>query len=218
MSLRPGHSARLLYRPGAHVSPVNHMAAICGVAPARPVIFWFFAMLKKKICLLGSYGVGKTSLVARFVHSLFSDKYHTTVGVKIDKKIVQLEGEEITLMIWDMAGEEDGAPVKLNQVKDAAGYLLVMDGTRAKTLEVAQNIQQRVQSEIGTQPFLLLVNKADLRSEWQIPGSEWEQLRRNGWTILETSARTGEHVEEAFLNLTAAILKARHDDSAEDDD
>ena len=175
-------------------------------------------MLKKKICLLGSYGVGKTSLVARFVHSLFSDKYHTTVGVKIDKKVLQLEGDEITLMIWDMAGEEDGAPVKLNQVKDAAGYLLVMDGSRAKTLEVARNIQQRVQSEIGAQPFLLLVNKADLRSEWQIPESEWEQLRNNGWTILETSAKTGEHVEEAFLNLTSAILKARHDDSNDDED
>ena len=93
-----------------------------------------------------------------------------------------------------------------------------MDGTRARTLEIAQNIQQRVQSEIGAQPFLLLVNKADLRSEWQIPESEWEQLKSNGWTILETSARTGENVEEAFLSLTSAIWKARHDDSHDDDD
>src|SRR5450631_2787168 len=99
-------------------------------------------MLKQKICLLGSFGVGKTSLVARFVHSMFSDKYHTTVGVKIDKKTLEIDGEEITLMIWDMAGEEDGAPVKLNQVRDASGYLLVMDGTRAKTLEVARSIQE----------------------------------------------------------------------------
>src|SRR6266567_317862 len=108
-------------------------------------------MLKKKICLLGSFGVGKTSLVARFVHSMFSDKYHTTVGVKIDKKALEMDGEEITLMIWDMAGEEDGAPVKLNQVRDASGDLLVMDGTRAKTLEVARSIQERVETEIGKQ-------------------------------------------------------------------
>lgn len=94
-------------------------------------------MLKKKICLLGSYGVGKTSLVGRFVHSMFADKYHTTVGVKIDKKVLTVGGEEVTLMLWDMAGEEDGAPVKLNQVKDASGYLLVADGTRGKTLDVA---------------------------------------------------------------------------------
>src|SRR5277367_2211244 len=106
-------------------------------------------MLKKKICLLGSYGVGKTSLVARFVHSMFADKYHTTVGVKIDKKVLEVEGHELTLMLWDMAGEEDGAPVKLNQVKDASGYLLVVDGTRSKTLEVARGIQERIALEIG---------------------------------------------------------------------
>ncbi len=121
------------------------------------------AALKKKICLLGSFGVGKTSLVARFVHSIFSDKYHTTVGVKIDKKVISVGSDEITLMIWDMAGEEDSAPVKLNQVHDASGYLLVADGTRRKTLDIARDIQQRVESEIGKQPFLLLVNKADLR-------------------------------------------------------
>ena len=174
-------------------------------------------MLKKKICLLGSYGVGKTSLVARFVHSMFSDKYHTTVGVKIDKKILEIGGEEVVLMIWDMAGEEDGAPVKLNQVKDASGYLLVVDGTRAKTLEVARSIQQRVKGELGRQPFLLLVNKVDLRSEWETPDSTWEELRSAGWTVLETSAKSGDHVEEAFLTLTAQMLKAR-DESVEDDD
>lgn len=175
-------------------------------------------MLKKKICLLGSFGVGKTSLVARFVHSLFSDKYHTTVGVKIDKKILEFNGDEVTLVIWDMAGEEDGAPVRLNQVRDAAGYLLVMDGTRAKTLEAARSIQQRVETEIGPQPFLLLVNKADLRAEWEISPSAWDDLKDRGWTILETSAKTGDHVEEAFRTLTSRILEARHADTGEEDD
>jgi hypothetical protein len=181
------------------------------------------ARLKKKICLLGSYGVGKTSLVARFVHSLFSDKYHTTVGVKIDKKVVTLDNDEVTLMIWDMAGEEDGAPVKLNQVREASGYLLVVDGTRRKTLDVARDIQQRVENEIGRQPFLLLVNKVDLRNahsseRWEIKDSEWSELTASGWVVLETSAKTGEHVEEAFLALTSSILKARNDSSSEDDD
>lgn len=175
-------------------------------------------MLKKKICLLGSYGVGKTSLVARFVHSMFDDKYHTTVGVKIDKKVLDLDGEELTLMLWDMAGEEDGAPVKLNQVKDAAGYLLVIDGTRAKTLEVAKSIQQRVESEIGARPFLALVNKADLRETWEIPDSAWADLTAAGWTLLETSAKSGQHVEEAFRTLSARILKAQDDGSDSDDD
>jgi hypothetical protein len=166
-------------------------------------------MQKKKICLLGAYGVGKTSLVARFVHSMFADKYHTTVGVKIDKKVLNVAGEEITLMLWDMAGEEEGAQIKLNQVKDASGYLLVVDGTRAKTLDVARSIQERVEDEIGEKPFLLLVNKADLRDAWEIP-----DLSDSGWTVLETSAKSGDHVEEAFLTLTQNMLAA----TAEEDD
>lgn len=156
--------------------------------------------------------MGKTNLVARFVHSMFDDKYRTTVGVKIDKKVLTLEDEELTLMLWDMAGEEDGAPVKLNQVKDASGYLLVIDGTRAKTLEVARSIQQRVEAEIGARPFLALINKADLRETWEISGATWTELTDSGWTLLETSAKSGRHVEEAFLTLSRRILQAPADE------
>jgi small GTP-binding protein len=173
-------------------------------------------MQKKKICLLGSYGVGKTSLVARFVHSMFADKYHTTVGVKIDKKVLAVDGEEVTLMLWDMAGEEDGAPVKLNQVRDTSGYLLVADGTRSRTLDVARSIQQRVEAEVGPRPFLLLVNKADLRETWEIPDSAWGELTDAGWTVLETSAKSGQHVEEAFLSLASRMLKAQVESSDDD--
>ena len=173
-------------------------------------------MQKKKICMLGSYGVGKTSLVARFISSMFADKYQTTVGVKIDKKIITVEGEEVTLMLWDMAGEEDNAPVKLNQVKDASGYLLVVDGTRSRTLEVARSIQQRVETEIGVRPFLMLVNKVDLRETWEIPDSVWQELTAAGWTILETSAKSGQHVEEAFLSLTSRMLQPQPENSGND--
>ena len=176
-------------------------------------------MVKKKIAMLGSFGVGKTSLVARFVHSMFSDKYHTTVGVKIDKKIVRVNGSEVTLMLWDMAGEETNTPIKIHQTRDAAGYLLVVDGCRSKTLETALSIQQRVENEIGPSPFLLLANKADERSNWEIPDATWQQLKEQGWTVLETSAKTGQQVEEAFLTLAGRILQTQHErqDSEEDD-
>jgi small GTP-binding protein len=175
-------------------------------------------MLKAKICMLGSFGVGKTSLVARFVRSMFADKYQTTVGVKIDKKVVQVDGQEMTLMLWDMAGEEDGAPVKLNQVQDASGYLLVVDGCRSKTLDVALSIQQRVEGEIGLRPFLLLANKVDERCNWEIVDSAWQELAGRGWTILETSAKTGQNVEEAFSTLASRIVKAQHDESQSDEE
>ena len=175
-------------------------------------------MLKKKICMLGYYGVGKTSLVSQFVKHLFAEKYQTTVGVKIDKKVVAVEGREVMLMLWDVAGEEDNAPFKLGHVREASGYLLVVDGRRSKTLDTALNIQQRVENEIGPRPFILLANKADERANWEIQDAALAELSARGWTVLETSAKTGEKVEEAFLRLTAGMLKAQDQGDGEDND
>jgi small GTP-binding protein len=173
-------------------------------------------MVKKKICMLGYYGVGKTSLVSQFVSHLFADKYQTTVGVKIDKKIVEVDGRQVTLVLWDMAGEEDDVPVNLKNVRGARGYLLVVDGQRLKTLHSAVQIQERVEAELGRHPFLLLVNKADERASWEVPEAALLELSARGWSVIETSAKTGEKVEEAFLALTAEMLKIQ--DDAEDDD
>lgn len=173
-------------------------------------------MVKKKICMLGYYGVGKTSLVSQFVKNLFADKYQTTVGVKIDKKIVEVDGREIILMLWDVAGEEDDAPVNLTYVRAVSGYLLVVDGQRLKTLDIAVKIQERVEAEYGRHPFLLLVNKVDERAGWEVSEAALAEIAARGWTVMETSAKTGEKVEEAFLTLTAAMLKVQ--DDGEDDD
>ena len=161
-------------------------------------------MLKKKICLLGSYGVGKTSLVARFVHSMFADKYHTTVGVKIDKKVLEVEGQELTLMLWDMAGEEDGAPVKLNQVKDTSGYLLVADGTEAKLLMWPDPSSSASKPKSGRALFWCWSTRPICAKPGRSPRATWAELADAGWTILETSAKSGQHVEEAFVRPVVA--------------
>ena len=86
-------------------------------------------MIQKKICMIGSFGVGKTSLVARFVRSIFSEKYQTTVGVKIDKKVVEVGGQQVTLVLWDIAGEDALTTVRVSQLRGASGYILVVDGS-----------------------------------------------------------------------------------------
>ncbi|VTU16978.1 Rab family GTPase [Variovorax sp. RA8] len=164
-------------------------------------------MLQKKICLLGAFGVGKTSLVRRFVDTIFSDAYLTTVGVKIDKKVMTLGTEPLALILWDIAGEDDMAAVRLSYLRGAAGYLLVVDGTRPETLETAASIQSRVNAEVGRIPFLALLNKADLVQDWALPPERIETLQAAGWTFRRTSAKTGDGVEASFQDLAALLAR-----------
>jgi hypothetical protein len=163
-------------------------------------------MLQKKICMLGAFGVGKTSLVRRYVQSIFSETYLTTVGVKIDKKTVTVGTQPVLMLLWDIAGEDDVSPIRTSYLRGAAGYFLIADGTRAETLEVASSIQSRVASEIGPVPFLILLNKADLQESWEISGEPVQQLEKDGWRILRTSAKTGQGVEDAFQELAQRIV------------
>ena len=166
-------------------------------------------MIQKKICMVGAFGVGKTSLVARFVRSIFSDKYLTTIGVKIDKKALTVGSEDVTLMLWDLAGEDAVTQVKPTQLRGSSGYILVADGCRAGTLEDAIDLQARVQAEVGNVPFACVVNKADLRESWEVDTAALERLTERGWTLLLTSAKTGEGVEELFERLAARMLHER---------
>ena len=158
-------------------------------------------MLQNKICMLGGFGVGKTSLVSRFVSSIFSDRYLTTVGVKIDKKKVPLDAGEMTLMLWDIYGQDEFQTVRDSYLRGATGYLLVADGTRYSTLDTAVTLQKRAESVIGRVPFLLLLNKRDLDREWQVDEQTLVTLADQGWRVVKTSAKTGEGVEDAFTTL-----------------
>src|SRR5438046_92890 len=100
--------------------------------------------VQKKVCILGGFSVGKTSLIRRYVESIFSETYITTVGVKIDKKTLDLGGRLVSLILWDVAGEDDMASFRMTYLRGAAGYLLVADGTRPSTLDVALSLRERV--------------------------------------------------------------------------
>jgi small GTP-binding protein len=163
-------------------------------------------MIQKKICMLGGFAVGKTSLVARFVTSLFSDKYLSTVGVKIDKKQVDVEGKAVTLMLWDIYGQDDFQTVQKTQLRGMGGFLLVVDGTRRATLETARQMQQKALETVGPVPFILLINKADLSADWEIDEQLMFKLVEQGWRVIRTSAKTGEGVDEAFMALAKAMV------------
>lgn len=157
--------------------------------------------------MIGAFATGKTSLVSCFVYSIFSEKYQTTVGVKIDKKTVNFKDKELNLILWDLYGEDEFQKVRMSYLRGSSGYLLVVDGTRRNTLEKAFNLQKRVEESIGKVPFILVINKWDLADEWEIINSEINDIIVGGWTVIKTSAKTGLGVEETFQTLASKILE-----------
>lgn len=163
-------------------------------------------MFQKKVCLLGAFAVGKTSLVRRYVEDSYSDKYLTTVGVQIKKRAVNVAEQDINLVIWDLAGEDEFQKVQLSYLRGASGYLLVADGTRRVTLDTAKVLHQRVTQTAGGAPFILLINKSDLQDEWEIDDAALAEFTAQGWQIVRTSAKSGDGVETAFALLAEKTL------------
>ena len=164
-------------------------------------------MLSKKVCMLGSSSVGKTSLVRRFVESIYNEQYLTTIGIKVDKKIVRAAGQDVTLVLWDIHGDDAFQKVQISYLRGMSGYLLVADGTRRHTLDEALALAARTAETVGKIPAILALNKCDLAAQWEIDADREAKLATDGWTIFRTSAKTGESVEQAYLKLTELMLK-----------
>ncbi len=163
-------------------------------------------ILQKKICMLGAVGVGKTSLVRRFVESLFSDSYQATVGVKIDRKTLAMPGATFNLMLWDLQGEAENQATRLEYLRGSAGYLLVADQTRAASLRTALDLSRRAAEITAGAGMVLVLNKMDLDQAREVSDIELTELAGSGLTVVRTSARTGAGVEEAFRLLADQLL------------
>lgn len=164
-------------------------------------------MIQKKVCMLGAFAVGKSSLVSRFTHNTFSERYLTTVGVRVEKATLQIEEKAIHLVIWDLAGEDDFHQVRTSYLRGASGCLLVVDGTRRRTLDTACLLRQRALDAIGPVPFAMLLNKADLVHEWEVGEDAVAELRAAGLWVSRTSAKMGQGVTEAYEALTRNMLE-----------
>jgi small GTP-binding protein len=163
---------------------------------------------KLKVCMVGATAVGKTSLVSRFARGTFSASYRTTIGVTIETKNVEREGQVTQLVIWDLSGEDEFQNVQAAYFRGAAGYLLVVDGARPDTVDAALSLKTKLDETVGKLPFVVAVNKTDLEA----PGVDHRQLERlatAGFEQVLTSAKTGDQVDEVFGKLVDAIHAAR---------
>lgn len=160
-------------------------------------------ILQKKVCMIGDFGVGKTSLVARFVKSEFSDKYLTTVGVKMDTKLVEINAElKVKLVLWDIAGDNNLNAKTVSYLRGTSGFVFVADGTRKTTLESIFTLKTQAEQLLGEIPFVILLNKYDLIQQWDISKQEIQEMQQKDWLVFYSSAKTGENVEQAFLSLS----------------
>ena len=155
-------------------------------------------MLQKKICMLGAFATGKTSLVRQFVYSRFSEAYHSTVGVKIDRKTLELGGKTVNLILWDLAGRDGVEEIPTSYMRGSSGFFFVADGTRRETLPDVLELRALAEAEAGAVPCMLALNKKDLAADWALRQADVEPLTAAGWRIFPTSAKTGEGVEDAF--------------------
>lgn len=163
-------------------------------------------MISKKICMLGAFATGKTSLVEQYVHSIFSEKYLSTVGLRISKKVLNVNEAEVSLVLWDMEGKDDFVDINLSYLRGAMGVFLVADVSRRETIEIALTIRKTTRKLLGESiPNILLLNKCDL-PHWEVTAQDIEDLESQKIHVIKTSAKTGESVDFAFLSLTKAML------------
>jgi small GTP-binding protein len=164
-------------------------------------------MIQKKVCMVGVQGTGKTSMVQRFVHSLFSERYHSTVGVKVDRKVVQVGSGEVNLLLWDIEGRSQEQEVPASYIRGAHAVLYVADGTQRTTFEQLPQLRELVRSAVGDVPSLVALNKSDLTDQWALARGDEASLKGAGLHHVRTSAKTGDGVEDAFHWLAKEVLR-----------
>ena len=163
--------------------------------------------ISRKICLVGDFGVGKTSLVRRFVDRQFSDRYLSTVGVKISRKLIKASqkelaiSQELNLLIWDIEGSNKYKAISPSYFQGAKGGIIVADLTREDTLE---HLKEHIESFLTVNPqsyIIVALNKSDLiESEYLTKNQHFYQFDNHPMVLKTylTSAKTGINVDNIF--------------------
>ena len=167
--------------------------------------------LSKKVCLLGDFAVGKTSLVRRFVYDLFEDKYLSTIGVKVSRKVVAVpRGDatiELTIMLWDLADSKEFDSIRVSYLRGTAGAIAVCDLTRSSTVDGLYKYSRDLRAINPGAHLILAANKTDLTDQQMVTGAQIEAAALDiKAPFYLTSARTGENVDQVFRHLARLLV------------
>ncbi len=166
-----------------------------------------------KILLLGDGAVGKTSLVQRFVHGKFSKSYLMTIGMEPYSRYETIDGIKVCYSLWDIAGQDRFAVMRNLFFRGAMGSLVTFDLTRRSTFEGVEKWINEAKSVSPNQLFILVGNKNDLEDLREVSPEEGRQKAKelNCIDYIETSAKTGENVAEAFHKIGRMLLKRKQE-------
>lgn len=157
--------------------------------------------VSKKIALLGTHAVGKTSLISRFVTREFPNEYLTTIGLRVDQKTVELDDQTIELIIWDIAGQDDPVRIPQYYLNGAHGYIFVIDLSRESTWAVMKHQLEVLEAMMPNAKRLIAANKKDLLKD-----ADLNSLDIPVTPDFFTSALTGENVDDMFHQLATILV------------
>jgi small GTP-binding protein len=173
--------------------------------PENPETYQF------KLVVCGDPMVGKTSLILKYVKRVFQRSYLPTLGVSVSSKLIQVEDALVQLVLWDIAGQQKFQTMRTSFYNGARGVLLVFDLTRSETFQSMNNWFQDITNNIKGEPFLIgfvIGNKNDLNKARKVSNTEAIELVSNlNLEYFETSALTGENVDNAFTSLASKLLQ-----------
>lgn len=158
-------------------------------------------MISKKVIITGSFGVGKTSIFTRFIENTFSEKYLTTIGVKVDKKTVTIDGREVSMIIWDIAGEVLQDKVPHTYFLGSSAVIYVFDLSRPLTFQNIETDLNHFNKILPGCIVRVVGNKKDL-----VDDATLEKIQREVKIDIVTSAKTGENVEDLFMSIGRELL------------
>lgn len=161
-----------------------------------------------KIILVGASSVGKTALIMKLLGNTINDALHPTIGVEFYTHPMEINGERVQLQIWDTAGQERFRAMSRAYFRNALGAILVFDTTNRATFdEISLWLNDLHQLSFPNSVVLLVGNKNDLREKREIGIAEAVSFAKNhNLEYIDTSAVTGDHVEDTFMRLAMEIM------------
>lgn len=163
---------------------------------------------QKKVCVLGDFAVGKTSLIKRYIERRFDEKYLTTVGVVVSRKQLVYPEHTVNLLIWDLAGGRDFSHT--GYLAGVSGGFIVCDLTRSSTLAAFREYTEQIHAISPQATLILLANKADISHERSISDEQLQAITNElDIPVLLTSAKTGEMVDQAFTLMADLLVTTR---------